>query len=124
MHPLDGSLHRGVSYRGDLLHSLSAERSGTVTISDRVAILLGLILQKRLEIVRRVEQRVQAGEPSMQKHRDLMRLHDEARVYTAELAGIIGEDEAEQQWAVLGRIAYGLEGNGVSSTLLDIHLFH
>jgi hypothetical protein len=93
-----------------------------VTISDRVAILLGLILQKRLEIVRRVEQRVQVGEPSMQKHRDLMRLHDEARVYTAELAGIIGEDETLKHWTMLGRIAYGLEGSDISSTLVDVYL--
>jgi hypothetical protein len=51
-----------------------------------------------------------------------MRLHDEARVYTAELAGIIGEDETLKHWTMLGRIAYGLEGSDISSTLVDVYL--
>jgi hypothetical protein len=70
--------------------------------------LIGMILQKRIEIVERVNRPAQFGEPYMQKHIELMALHSEARVYAAELAKIIGEEATKEQWELLGRLAHNL----------------
>ena len=71
--------------------------------------LLSLLLKKRMEIVQRVEKRAEFGEPCDRKHREILAMHEEARVYAAELAGIVGEDVAQEQWELLGRVAYGLD---------------
>ena len=73
-----------------------------------VHLLLGMILQKRIEIVERVNRPAQFGEPYMQKHLELMALHTEARVYAAELEKIIGEEATKEQWVILGRLAHNL----------------
>ena len=74
----------------------------------RVYMLQGIILKKRMDIVERVLIPVQAGEPSDQKHNEIMSLQEEAQAYAAELAEIIGWDETRKQWELLGRLAYGL----------------
>ena len=88
----------------------------------RIDGLLDLLLQARRDVVARVERPVAAGEPPDLKHKEILALQEQAHRYAAELAGIIGKDETAHQWALLGRIAYGLEGSAVSPTLVDVYL--
>ncbi|MFL5626459.1 MAG: hypothetical protein ACJ788_12790 [Ktedonobacteraceae bacterium] len=70
--------------------------------------LLGLILHTRMKIVERIDIPVHVGEPSRQKHDELMALYREAHMYVAELEKIVGGEETERQWKLLGRVAYNL----------------
>ena len=89
--------------------------------NPRINELLGIILAVRIRLVERLSIPAKPGEPWTLKHDQVMSILEESQMYTVELAGLIGEEEAACQYELISHIAYGLEGDVWSTMLLDIH---